>query len=70
MSESKTCGNCLCCVKEEGPPYYCAQKDLYYLVTLNDKACADYAPDTPEELKTALIKELEKSIGGKIKRMI
>lgn len=48
MSESKTCGTCIRCVKHEGPPYYCAARDLYYFVTPNDKACADYVPDAAE----------------------
>lgn len=48
MSENKTCGECLWCIKEEGPPYYCALRDLYYLVTPNDKACEWFSPETSE----------------------
>ena len=48
MSESKTCGDCLWCIKEEGPPYYCAMRDLYYFVTPKDKACEEYRPDIPK----------------------
>lgn len=49
MSESKNCGNCLYCVKQEGPPYYCAIRDLYYFITPNDKACEDYQEEQKHE---------------------
>lgn len=70
MSESKTCGSCFYCVTEEGSPYYCALRDLYYFITPNDKACASYTPDRRGMLHAALIKEIERSIGGKVKRLI
>lgn len=38
----KRCGDCLWCIKDEGEPYYCVMRDLYYFVTLNDKACQDF----------------------------
>lgn len=62
MSDNKICGNCIYCAKYEGPPYYCTQKDLYYLVSSCDQACADYVPAEPiEETVAALLKkELKK----------
>ena len=61
MSESKTCGNCFYCVTEEGPPYYCAMRDLYYFVTTKDKACPSYLPDTRGAFRRALEREIEKA---------
>lgn len=62
MSENKICGNCIYCVTHEGPPYYCALRDLYYLVSSCNQACADYVPAEPvEETIAALLnKELKK----------
>lgn len=40
--EAKTCNDCRWCVKDEGDPPYCLMKDLYTLVSPNDKACEDF----------------------------
>ena len=45
QTKEHTCGECIYCVKAEGPPYYCAVRDLYYFVTPNDKACEDFVED-------------------------
>ena len=38
---SRRCSDCLYCVKDEGEPYYCAIRDLFYFVDADDEACAD-----------------------------
>lgn len=42
MRDKNTCGNCCFCIKEEGEPYFCALRDLYYLVRAEDKACEEF----------------------------
>lgn len=42
MENNKRCGDCRWCMKDEGEPYYCVMRDLYYFVTPNDKACQDF----------------------------
>ncbi len=42
METDKRCGDCLWCEKDDGEPYYCLMKDLYTLVSPNDKACEEF----------------------------
>ena len=39
---SRRCSDCLYCVKDEGEPYYCAIRDLFYFVDADSEACADF----------------------------
>lgn len=38
----RRCGACIYCVKDDGEPYYCAIRDLYYFVNENDKPCSRF----------------------------
>ena len=48
MSGEKTCSSCVYCVTEEGPPFFCALRDLYYFVLPKDKACGEFIEYTGE----------------------
>lgn len=38
----RTCGTCYWCCKEEGTPYYCLMRDLYYFVEEDKRACGEW----------------------------
>ena len=42
MNTAKTCADCAHLISEDGQPIYCAMRDLYTFVDLDDPACEDF----------------------------
>lgn len=60
MSDNKICDNCFCCMKRDGPPYYCVREGLKCLVVSIDKACAEYV--SHEEIQEVIEAMLDRAL--------